>query len=109
MRPPGNAITATSSQAAFLGGSGGGLKFVWTPHSGRHSHGPLLAKSDVDLNQGSQMKDEPEEIERQRREYELNMSKILWAIMRKILWAMSPLAIVFFVLWIVAYFWVLQE
>ena len=55
------------------------------------------------------MKDEPEEIERQRREYELNMSKILWAIMRKILWAMSPLAIVFFVLWIVAYFWLLQE
>jgi len=108
MRPPGNAITATSSQAAFLGGSGGGLKFVWTPHSGRHSHGPLLAKSDVDLNQGSQMKDEPEEIERQRREYE-RMRKMLWATMRKILWAMSPLAIVFFVLWIVAYFWVLQE
>ena len=55
------------------------------------------------------MKDEPEEIEQQRREYERNMGKILWAMMRKILWAMSPLAIVFFVLWIVAYFWVLQE
>jgi len=49
------------------------------------------------------MKDEPEEIERQRREYE-RMRKMLWATMRKILWAMSPLAIVFFVLWIVAYF-----
>ena len=47
------------------------------------------------------MKDEPEEIEQQRREYERNMGKILWA--------MSPLAIVFFVLWIVAYFWLLQE
>jgi hypothetical protein len=45
------------------------------------------------------MNDEREEIER----------RILWAIMRKILWAISPLAIVFFVLWIVAYFWVLQE
>jgi hypothetical protein len=55
-----------------------------------------------------QMKDEPEEIERQRREYE-RMRKLLWATMRKILRAMSPLAIVFFVLWIVAYFWVLQE
>ena len=54
------------------------------------------------------MKDEPEKIERQRREYE-RMRKMLWATMRKILWAMSPLAIVFFVLWIVAYFWVLQE
>src|SRR6516165_1085474 len=54
------------------------------------------------------MKDEPEEIEQQRREYERNMGKILWAMMRKILWAMSPLAIVFFVLWIVAYFWLLQ-
>ena len=32
------------------------------------------------------MKDEPEEIERQRREYERNMRKILWAIVRKILW-----------------------
>ena len=55
------------------------------------------------------MNDEPEEIERQRREYERNMRKILWAIMRKILWAISPLAIAFFVLWIVAYFWLLQE
>jgi len=55
------------------------------------------------------MNDEPEEIERQRREYERNMGKILWAMMRKILWAISPLAIVFVVLWIVAYFWLLQE
>ena len=55
------------------------------------------------------MKDNSEEIERQRREYERNMRKILWAIMRKILWAMSPLAIVFLVLWIVTYFWLLQE
>jgi hypothetical protein len=55
------------------------------------------------------MMSEREEIERQRREYERNMRKILWAIMRKILWAMSPLAIVFLVLWIVAYFWLLQE
>jgi len=55
------------------------------------------------------MKSEREEIERQRREYDRNIRKILWAIMRKILWAMSPLAIVFFVLWIVAYFWLLQE
>jgi hypothetical protein len=51
---------------------------------------------------------DPEESERRRREYE-RMRKILWAIMRKILWAMSPLAIIFFVLWIVAYFWLLQE
>ena len=55
------------------------------------------------------MTNEPEGIERQRREYERNMRKILWAMMRKILWAMSPLAIVFFVLWIVAYFWLSQE
>jgi hypothetical protein len=38
------------------------------------------------------MKDNPEEIERQRKEYERNIRKILWATMRKILWAMSPLA-----------------
>ena len=55
------------------------------------------------------MKDEPEEIERRRREYDRNMRKILWAMMRKILWAISPLAIVFFVLWIVAYFWLHRE
>jgi hypothetical protein len=55
------------------------------------------------------MKSERVEIERQRREYERNVRKILWGIMRKILWVMSPLAIVFFVLWIVAYFWLLQE
>ena len=55
------------------------------------------------------MNDEPEEIERQRREYERNMGKILWAMMRKTLWAVSALAIVFFVFWIVAYFWLLQE
>jgi hypothetical protein len=55
------------------------------------------------------MTNEPEGIERQRREYEGNMRRILWAMMRKILWAISPLAIVFFVFWIVAYFWLHQE
>jgi hypothetical protein len=45
---------ATSSQAAFWGAAGvGGLKFVWTPHSGRLKQGVLLGKLTIDPNQWS--------------------------------------------------------